>query len=375
MKIIIWVYRLGGGGAERVMTDLASSFAEAGHDVQVCVHGPNNPYAADLSAKSHLRVMTSSPLIQKLRLRTPLSFTRLLLFIRRYKPDVVFTTGAGHGLQLPLLRRLSCMNFTTVLRETNTLTSQRKKSKSLLTRLIVSLTRYLYPLNDYTVATSQGVENDLLKFIPDLKGRLVQIANPIHSEKLRSLAAKAPNGDISDKDYILAVGRLVPQKGFDLLIRAWSANFKKYPYKLIILGEGPERETLRSLATFLDIQDHLIMPGFQENPFSYMGHAKLFVLSSYYEGLPNVLLQALACGCRVVSTDCPSGPREILDGGRLAPLVPVGDVDALAKGMVEAMENTQSYPLSPWSIIEGNYNPDHIRDSYLSLFSKQGHHT
>lgn len=372
MKIIVWVYRLGGGGAERVMTNLASSFADAGHDIEVCVHGVDNPYAAELSGKANLHTLTSSPLVQKLHLRTPLSFLRLLFFIRRYKPDVVFTTGAGHGLQLPFLRALSFTRFTTVLRETNTLSSQKEKSRDLITRLIIFLTRYLYPLNDYIVANSQGVEDDLLKSIPSLKGRLVRIANPIDAVKLRSLAAQPFAPPPVNKDYILAIGRLVPQKGFDILIRAWAKIYKENSYKLVILGEGPERENLLALAKSLNIEDHIIMPGFKENPFAYMGHAKLFVLSSYHEGLPNVLLQALACACPVVSTDCPSGPREILDGGRLAPLVPVGDVGALAEGMIQAINSPQNYPAFPWNEIESHYNPDAIRDSYLSLFSNQG---
>ena len=367
----MWVYRLGGGGAERVMTDLASSFAEAGHDVQLCVHGPDNPYAAELSPKATLLTLTTSDTIRKLRLRTPLSFIRLLFFIRKYKPDVVFTTGAGHGLQLPLLRWLSFSSFTTVLRETNTLSSQKKKSANPITRLIIYLTKFLYPLNDYVVATSEGVEADLLTLIPAVKGRVIRIANPVDTEKLR-LKSSGPLTDtyLSDKSYILAVGRLVPQKGFDVLIHAWAEIYKKHPYKLVILGEGAERQALLALAKSYGLEDSLIMPGFEQNPFAYMACAKLFVLSSYHEGLPNVLLQALACGCPVVSTDCPSGPSEILQNGRLAPLVPVGDARALAGGMLDALENASRYPSDPWAETSGRYDPGAIRNAYLSLFAK-----
>jgi glycosyltransferase involved in cell wall biosynthesis len=371
VKIIVWVYRLGGGGAERVMTDLASSFAEVRHDVQLCVHGPDNPYAAELSPKVTLRTLTTSDTIRKLRLRTPLSFIRLLCLIRKYKPDVVFTTGAGHGLQLPLLRWLSFSSFTTVLRETNTLSFQKKKSTNPITRLIIYFAKFLYPLNDYVVATSEGVEADLLTLIPALKGRIIRIANPVDTGKLR-LKSSEPLTDtyLSDKSYILAVGRLVPQKGFDVLIHAWAEIYKKYPYKLVILGEGAERPPLLALAKSYGLEDSLIMPGFRQNPFAYMARTKLFVLSSYHEGLPNVLLQALACGCPVVSTDCPSGPSEILQDGRLAPLVPVGDARALAGGMLDALENASRYPSAPWNEIAAQYDPGAIRNAYLSLFEK-----
>lgn len=372
MKIIVWIYRLGGGGAERVMTNLASSFAEAGHDVQVCVHGPDNPYTAELSPKAKLRVLTTSSFIGKLRLRTPFSFFHLLFLIREYKPDVVFTTGAGHGLQLPLLRFFSFTKFLTVLRETNTLSAQKKKSVNLLTRIVIHLTPFLYPLNDYVVATSKGIESDLLLSMPKLNGKIFRIPNPIDTYTLRALSQETViEPPLEDKNYILAVGRLVPQKGFDILIHAWAEVYKKFPLKLAILGEGPERLSLINLAKAYGLEDNLIMPGFQKNPFMYMARARLFVLSSYHEGLPNVLLQALACECPVVATDCPSGPFEILDGGRIAPLVPVGDSNAMVKGIIDALENGHRYPSSPWKEISAEYDPKKIRDSYLSLFSKR----
>lgn len=373
MKIIVWVYRLGGGGAERVMTDLASSFAEIGHDVQVCVHGSDNPYASELSPNAKLRILTKSNLINKLRLRTPFSFIRLLFFIRKYKPDVVFTTGAGHGLQLPILRFLSFADFVTVLRETNTLSAQKKKSSNALTHAIIQCAPFLYPYNDHIVATSKGIEDDLSNSIPKLNGKISRILNPIDGKKL-SILSQEPVTEfpLEDKSYILAAGRLVPQKGFDILIRAWADIYKSHPYQLVILGEGPERLNLINLAKSYGLEKNLILPGFQKNPFKYMARARLFALSSYHEGLPNVLLQALACECPVVSTDCPSGPSEILDGGRIAPLIPVGDPKAMANGLIDALEHGYKYPQHPWDEVSVKYDPQKIRDAYLSLFLKKG---
>ena len=140
---------------------------------------------------------------------------------------------------------------------------------------------------------------------------------------------------------ILAIGKLKPQKDFACLIRAFARVRAIHPARLLILGEGPQREALLSLARKLKVENDVALPGFVANPFAYIGRAAVFVLSSAWEGLSNVIIEALACGCPVVSTDCPSGPAEILDGGTYGRLVPVGDDAALAKAILATLD----YPL------------------------------
>jgi glycosyltransferase involved in cell wall biosynthesis len=142
---------------------------------------------------------------------------------------------------------------------------------------------------------------------------------------------------------ILGVGKLKPQKDFATLLRAFATLRAGRAARLVILGEGEQRGELEALAQNLGIAADVALPGFVDNPFPYMARASLFVLSSRFEGLPGVLIQALACGCPAVSTDCPSGPAEILEGGRYGPLVPVGDAEGLARAMAE----TLAAPLSP----------------------------
>jgi glycosyltransferase involved in cell wall biosynthesis len=137
---------------------------------------------------------------------------------------------------------------------------------------------------------------------------------------------------------IIAVGKLKPQKDFETLIKAFAKVRTKFKARLIILGEGPMLSDLNLLVEKLNITDDVIFEGFVQNPFKYMRNADLFVLSSKYEGLPGVLVQALACGCPVVSTDCPSGPREILENGRYGPLVPVADENALATAIIAQLQ-------------------------------------
>ena len=136
----------------------------------------------------------------------------------------------------------------------------------------------------------------------------------------------------------LAAGRLCPQKDYPTLIRAFATLAETRPLRLLILGDGPDRADLESLIRQLGLADRVALPGFAENPFSAMARAGVFVLSSAWEGLPGVLIQAMACGTPVVATDCPSGPREVLVDGRYGPLVPVGDPEALAQAIGETLD-------------------------------------
>jgi glycosyltransferase involved in cell wall biosynthesis len=162
----------------------------------------------------------------------------------------------------------------------------------------------------------------------------------------------------------LSVGRLSKEKDYATLLRAF-ADLQLHPdARLIILGEGSLRDALEELVSTLRLGSRVSMPGFVSNPYAYMARAQLFVLSSQFEGLPGVLIEALACGCQVVSTDCPSGPREILRGGELGRLVPVGDVEALRRAIDEALRSTamrvDTAHLQP-------YTEEHSLNAYLDL--------
>jgi glycosyltransferase involved in cell wall biosynthesis len=131
----------------------------------------------------------------------------------------------------------------------------------------------------------------------------------------------------------------VPQKDFSTLLKAFAHVQNKYPSRLLILGEGRERDKLQTLTSQLGIEEVVSFPGFAPNPYAFMSRASVFVLSSAWEGLPNALIEALACGCPVVSTNCPSGPQEILANGAFGTLVPVGDDKALAEAIIQTLEH------------------------------------
>jgi glycosyltransferase involved in cell wall biosynthesis len=144
---------------------------------------------------------------------------------------------------------------------------------------------------------------------------------------------------VEEQPVLLGVGRLVPQKDYTVLLRAFSRIRKSRPIRLIVLGEGTERRRLERYAQRLGVRDDVDFPGFVKNPFPFMRRCTVYVLSSRFEGLPGALIQAMACGAPVVSTDCPSGPSEIIDSGSNGFLVPVGDDEKLAASIENLLDN------------------------------------
>jgi glycosyltransferase involved in cell wall biosynthesis len=192
------------------------------------------------------------------------------------------------------------------------------------------------------VAISQGVAASVAAVAGVPPERIVTIPIPIDGAAIRRQGAMplehpwlAPGAP----PLILAVGKLKPQKDFETLVRAFARLRASRPANLMILGEGERRASLVALVQHLGLGASVSLPGFAGNPYAWMARARLFVLSSRWEGFSNVLAEALAVGCPVVSTDCPSGPAELLEGGALGPLVPVGDPAALAAAMASCLDH------------------------------------
>jgi glycosyltransferase involved in cell wall biosynthesis len=216
--------------------------------------------------------------------------------------------------------------------------------------------RWSYPWADGIVAVSQGVADDLAQQIGIPRERIQVILNPIVTPELQR-KAKAPLEhpwfSPGQPPVVLAVGRLHPQKDYPTLLEAFAQVRQARPARLLILGEGGERSRLEALIHQLGLEEDVSLPGFVENPFAYMSHASVFVLSSRWEGLPTVLIEALYCGAPLVATDCPSGPREILANGQYGRLVPVSDVRALAKAVEVTLDgDTPSPPPESWRPFE-----------------------
>ena len=269
-----------------------------------------------------------------------MAFTR---YLRREGPRAVLSTLVGPNAIAVACARLlpASRRPRVVVREANTLSvalRYRSRAEGLVAGAVA---RAAYPLADAIVAVSEGARDDLVRFLHVDAERVVAIANPSPTDAMiaRSKEPLTHAWFAGDRavPVVVAAGRLVQKKGFDVLLDAIARVRRVRDVRLSILGEGPERGALERDVARRGLRDVVELAGFVDNPFARLARADLFVLSSLAEGMPNALIEAMACGCPVVATDCPSGPREILRGGRDGPLVAPGDAAALAGAIVEVL--------------------------------------
>ncbi|XFA74199.1 glycosyltransferase [Thermosynechococcaceae cyanobacterium Okahandja] len=329
VDIAIFVPSLHGGGAERVMVTLANGFARRGYSVDLVLAQAEGSYLKDVVPQVRIIDLHGRRVIK--------SLWPLALYLRRNKPAAMLSAMSHANLVAILARFLAGVTTQLVISERSTITMEVKRAKNLSSKIIYALVPRVYPMADKIVAVSQGAARALESFAHLRPSSVHVVYNPFdleHIEKIAGEAVTHPWFASSQRPVILAIGRLAPEKDFFTLIRAFATFYSRHEARLLILGEGELRDELQTLALSLGLTDDTFqMPGFVDKPFSYLSRARVFVLSSRWEGLPGVLIEAMACGTPVVSTDCPSGPREILENGRWGRLVPVGDVEALAEAI------------------------------------------
>ncbi len=357
MRIALFTVSLEVGGAERVFVTLANGFAERGHSVQVVLTKPEGALRKELS-----------PAVRIVDLRTYRIWRTVLplaRYLRRERPDALLSTLSQPNLVAILAKRLARVPTRVVVREANTPTREFGGAIRLKDRVVPALIARVYRYADAIVAVSKGVQTDLLRLTGLPQTRIPCIYNPVITQELlqkREAAVEHSWFAEGAPPVVLAVGRLTAQKDFPTLLRAFARL--PAPARLLILGEGEQRAELEQLAQQLGIPERVQLLGYEPNPFRYMRRASVFVLSSRYEGLPNALIQAMACGCPVVATDCPSGPREILADGKYGALVPVGDVDALADAILQGIQGRIPHAPDEWL---QQFEESHIIEQYLRV--------
>lgn len=325
---------MGGGGAEKMFSRLAVEFVSRGMRVDLVLATNGGPNAEGLPADVRIINLRQSRVLASIR--------PLAQYIAAVKPDALISTLTYANIAAVWARSMVSEKPQLILREANTLGVASTEPSSTRGRLLPGLVRAFYPWADAIVAVSRGVAEDLADRIGVPRALIRVIHNPTFDGTILSLmqepACHPWLGD-GGPPVALSVGRLTAQKRFDTFIRAVAIARCSRPVRAVILGEGEERPRLQALIRELGLANDVILPGFEKNPYAYMGRAQLYVMSSAFEGFPNALVEAMACGLPVVSTDCPSGPREILgvEGigtGALGTLVPVDDPDALARGIL-----------------------------------------
>lgn len=324
-----------GGGAQRAMIRFATGLHRRGYRVTVLTLIPGQAFAGELDP--------SIPVVRLAGGRLLRSIPAIAAWLRKNPTDTLFTTEPACNVVAILAAKLSGSSVRTVIREGLFPSVARRDSPYAATRLAYMLSQFVYHRADAIIAIAADMASDLAKVARVDPARITTIAvNPVVTPQLLE-ATKAPTehpwlGD-SASPVILGVGRLEAQKDYRTLIEAFCLLRQTRPCRLLIFGEGSERKMLEDLSERSGFKDDIALPGHFSKPFSAMAACDVFVLSSRYEGLPNVLVEAMACGAPVVATDCPSGPFDVLEGGQHGPLVPVGDAQAMAAAIGALLES------------------------------------
>lgn len=348
-RLGLFLPSLAGGGAERVMSTLANAFVDRGIRVDLVLANAEGPHLPRLDPRVNILDLKCRRVSAAVR---PLS-----RYLRRERPDALLSAMTHANVVAIAAHALAKVETRLVVSERVSLSNWKLPNAPILDRMLPLLVRWTYPRADHIVAVSAHLRTELVHQC-QLPPRLVgYIYNPIDFDEIDHLAAATPddtpfNG--SSETIVLSAGRLTQQKDFTTLIKAFARLPSRMNLRLVILGEGPLRTPLIALARELGIHERFHLPGFIINPYAWMSRAAVFVLSSRSEGFPNALIEAGACGAPLISTNCPTGPSEILEDGTLGKLIPVGDVAAMADAIEQqlARPNTNRFPRERYRLKE-----------------------
>ena len=370
-RIALFLPNLAGGGVERVTLQLARGFLARGPSVELLLCRTVGPMLAQVpedvpviklrestAGLGRLLALAADPsgvgvllfpcLLPHSAPKSLAYLPDLVRYLRRVRPDVLVSAFPHENVAAVLANRLAGSPARVAVCEHNVTSRLETESRKWKRRHLAPLIKRAYAMADAVIAVSDDVRDALARRSGLSRESIVTIRNPVVGPELAE-EARAPCNHAwfapGQPPVILGAGRLVEQKDFPTLIRAFARLRRLRQARLMILGASKDamtteaaRAALLRLAAAHGVSDDIALPGFTSNPFAFMARAAVFVLSSRYEGLPTVLIEALACGCPVVSTDCPGGPREILDNGRFGELVPVGDDAAMAEAILRTID-------------------------------------
>ncbi|WP_199528537.1 glycosyltransferase [Pseudoalteromonas sp. bablab_jr010] len=356
-KIALYLPTLGGGGAERFMVRLANGLAERKCNVDLVVVNAVGPNLERVSERVNIVDLGCS--------RVLFSFPKLVHYLLKVKPTSMISTQNHASMMAILAHAVSFSRSNLFIRQATILNTTEETKKSF--KIIQKLFFYLAKKTDMVIATTEKMKREFLEESKLSVKKVVVIPNPISIDSVARLSKEQVTHPWFTNDnipIIIAVGRLENVKGFDKLIEAFSLLRAQMPARLVILGEGSLREPLESLAKSLNVSSHIWMPGFLSNIYPYLSGADVFALTSDYEGFPNGMLEAMACGTSVVAFNCPGGVSEILEDGNWGALVRPGDLQELSKALHTALISTEN----PDTILRAkDFSFDLVIEKYLEL--------
>jgi glycosyltransferase involved in cell wall biosynthesis len=348
---------LSGGGAEKIMASLANEFVERGLRVD---------FVLVQATGVNLKFLSEKIRIVDLRARnTYTCLPALVRYLRQSQPRVFLSSLDLTNLMALIARKISRVNTRLVIRIEIMVSAQKRPFfKKKLEKLLLTS---IYPWADDIVAISKNIAEDIKEYARISPNKIHLLYNPVITPDLLN-KTREDAGHVWLKNgqppVILGAGRLTEQKDFETLLRAFAILRKKMDVRLIILGEGERRSDLEKIVRHFDIEKNVDLHGYVENPYSFMHQSKVFVLSSKWEGLPSVVIQALACGCPVISTDCPGGVREILADGAYGDLVPVGDAAAMAEAIQKVLASGGKQVAPNWL---DQFSIDNVTDQTIKI--------
>lgn len=338
-KISFIIPSLSLGGIEVNTIRLAKAFYENGYLVDIVTVNSKNDYQEMIP--NGIKIVNLN--CRKLLLALP----KIINYVKKEKPIALISASEGLNIITAMSKQFVKKIPTKIIISIRThLSTEYKETNRKIKKIFPILSRILYPKVDVIVAVSRGVAQDIQNLLKIPIKNIHIIYNPIFDDSIEELSSQEIHHPIFKKSrdfkIVLGAGRLTKQKDFKTLIYAFNEVRKKMKCKLVIIGEGEERKNLEDLIKKLGIENDVYLLGFVPNPYPYMKEADVFVLSSIWEGFGNVLVEAMATGTNVVSTNCPSGPTEILDNGLYGDLVRVGDYKQLSNSIIKAIENPKS---------------------------------
>lgn len=338
-KVSIFMHVIDDYGVGRVLTNLVHGFVALGKNVDILVNK-----TLGLEALSQTKNVN---IIQINEPRSPVKVSLkdifgLAAYLRKAKPELLLSALHYNNEISILAKSISGVRTRVIVTEHSHMSENTKNAARRMKRIVPLVARFIYPFADEVVSVSEGVADDLSRMIGLPRTAIKCIYNPVITSDLwqkSHVPVSHPWFNSNDLEIIIGLGRLETQKDFSALIRSFQRVHQARPNcRLVIIGQGSKYGELKDLIDDLKLGDYVDLMGYSNNPYAYLARAKALVLTSRWEGLPTVLIEAMALGIPVISTDCPSGPREILNKGQYGRLVPMGDIYEISKAVVNILE-------------------------------------